>query len=238
MTTRKFRLNHSFEPNVRLPAERSSMEVAAKIHFSRIRIDLKRGSNGQQRRDTHRDKPRGSAAGTRTNLRHLSPLGIPPGVPRSARPIPPSRTLSHHLRPRRRHRRRGPPLLLRKLRHRVHAHSKPRAASVAPGPNRAPRTQARPATRPNATHPCRPLRAGDPATLPRHQAVLARRPYRPHSISRSGLRNNVSSRRHPLHHRHGASRPPQRHDQHDRPLALRDLRQIRRRRSPHRPRRR
>ena len=30
----------------------------------------------------------------------------------------------------------------------------------------------------------------------------------------------------PLPHRHGASRPPQRHDQHHRPLPLRDLRQV------------
>ena len=163
---------------------------------------------------------------SRTNLRHLSSLGIPASHPRSARPIPSARTLSHRHYPRRRHRRRGPPLLLRKLRRRVHAHPQSRAAAVDPGPDRAPRAQARP-----GTHPHRNSSAPTSSSRSSSSAISAPSAS-PSKASPSSFRFSIRysprlcRRRHPLHHRHGASRPPQRHDQHYRPLSRRDLRQV------------
>ena len=148
--------------NMRLPRERSSIEVVAKIPFSRTH-DLKRGSNGQQGRDTHRIH---SSRGEQDREQifdifrrwgylqaTLDPLGqyLPP------EPFPIATTPEGDIAAEARR------YLLRQLRRRVHAHPQPRAAPVAAGADGAPRAQARPGTHPHRTHPRRPLRAGHPA---------------------------------------------------------------------------
>ena len=92
--------------------------------------------------------------------------------------------------------------LLRHHRRRVHAHPlAERRAWIQErleehiAPSRPPPRPHRPDAHPHRPHPRRPLRAGHPAALPRHQALLARRPHRPHPLPRPALHHRRRKRR-------------------------------------------